>query len=661
MNSYTLLKGKMSAIFIDNPYSPKRKNKFFMKYKYISIILYALLLTVFYGNYIPQEVNQTKQAGTKLATSEQFQIIQGQFYNSDDWETKIDYNISGSLNAVKGGSFSMYIADYPPTLRIIGLYSYNAFSIVGEKMMYESLLQLDPVTEDYIPCLATHWKISDDKLKYSFRINPEAKWADGKPVTAEDVIATWKLLVDPGIQDEYSNIVFSFFEQPVAEDKFTVSVSVSEPDFRLFLYFSTMKILPADYIGNLKGSDFLVKYDNVIVPGSGPYKILKEDINEGKSISLTRRDDYWGEKERFNIGMNNFDRVTIKAISDEEYAYELFKKGELDIYPVNRAQIWVEKLDYDAIKRGLILKRRIYNEFPNGVQGLVFNMRKEPFDNIMLRMAVTFLWNRERFNKEIFYNQYEMINSIYPGSVYENPDNPISKFDPDSAKVLLEMSGFTKKNSDGYLIKDGKIFEINMPYDNPAQERYLKIFQEDMKNAGIKLNLILIDPTAKFRLGNERNFDMLYVAWSGQQIPDPESSLRSETADEPNSTNWAGFKYMFIDNECDKYGSTFNKKDRVKILRRIDEIASTSFGYAFGWYAPYQRILFHNKFGYPEWIIGRTSNYNVIPQMWFFDKEKAEKYRQALDNKSMKLDAGDVDQKYWLEVKAKEELERDRK
>ena len=171
----------------------------------------------------------------------------GDGFTGEGWETYEDYNIMGDPEAVKGGMLTMSIPDFPSTLRNIGKDENSYLNRMAEKMIYESLLGLDPVNEKYTPRLATHWKISDDKKEFKFRIDPDARWADGKPVVAEDVVATWKLRVDPGILEPYSNILYGTYEEPVAESKYIVSVKTKELNWRQFLYFAGMSIFPCSH------------------------------------------------------------------------------------------------------------------------------------------------------------------------------------------------------------------------------------------------------------------------------------------------------------------------------------------------------------------------------------------------------------------------------
>jgi microcin C transport system substrate-binding protein len=578
----------------------------------------------------------------------------GKGFKGEGWTTKTDYNISGNPKAVKGGSLIMSMKNFPATLRIIGKDFNSEFNTMVEEMTYESLVGMDPVTGDYTPRLATHWKISDDKMTYKFRINPDARWADGKPVTAEDVIATWKLSIDPGIIEPYYNELYSSYETPVAESKYIVSVKSKQFNWRQFVYFANgMKILPAHIIGNLTGKDFLEKYQFEFIPGSGAYVLDKNEIKNGQSLMIRRRSDYWGEKEKFATGLYNFDLVRFEVIPDDAMEFEKFKKGETDVYIVSRAQFWAEKFDFDEFKRGVISRIRVFNETPAGASGIALNMRKPPFDDVRIRKAFAFLYDRDKFNEKLFFKAYEPIDSYFPGTVYENPLNPKIRYNFDSAQRLLTEAGWKDKNKEGYLVKEGKLFEIELPFMK-GMDRYFTIYQEDLKKAGIKVNLKEIDMNTMYKLGNERNFSILPINFSGLAIPNPENSLASSAADQDGTTNWPGIKNSRIDELCKQYDTSFNVEARLKILREIDLIACNEFGIVFGWYPPYQRVTYQNKFGFPEGVIARDLNVlSSLTYMWFNDPEKAFEYDAAAADKNKTLPKGDEDNKYWLNLKEK--------
>jgi|WetSurMetagenome_2_1015567.scaffolds.fasta_scaffold14650_2 microcin C transport system substrate-binding protein len=636
-----------------------------MKFKTFSISL-ILLAFIFSFSSCGKGEKPKKKFDTTPVSIKQFDTppgadpsvsaeLGGKGFKGEGWQTNTDYNILGNPKAVKGGSLIMSMKDFPATLRIIGKDFNSYFNSMAEEMMYEALVGEDPVTGEYnTPRLATHWKISDDKKTFKFRINPDARWADGKPVTSEDVIATWKLLVDPGILQPYYNELYNSYEQPVAESKYIVSVKSKQLNWRQFVYFAnSMKILPAHIIGNMTGKDFLEKFQFEFLQGSGPYIVDKNEIKKGQSIMIRRRSDYWGEKEKFATGLYNFDLVRFEVIPDDMMEFEKFKKGETDVYLVTRAQFWAEKFDFDEFKRGVVNRRKIFNENPGPTSGLTFNMRKEPFNDIRVRKAIAFMYDRIKFNEKLFFNAYTPIDSYFPGTEFENPNNPKIRYNVDSSQRLLTEAGWKDKNKDGYLVKDGKIFELDLPFQK-GSDRYLTIFQEDLKKVGVKLNLKEIDATTMFKLGNERNFKMIPINFDGQKIPNPDNNLESRSAVEEGTTNFAGIKNPKLDELCKAYDTAFDVKSRIKILREIDIIACNEYGYAFGWYPPYQRIAFHNKFGFPDWVISRNLGaIYVLPYMWFNDPEKALEYDAAVLDKNKTLPKGDEDNKYWLDLKEK--------
>lgn len=584
----------------------------------------------------------------------------GNGFTGDGWTTSTSYNVLGSSKAVKGGMMTWSIPDFPATLRNYGKDENSYYTRMASSLMYESLLDTDPVTQDYSPRLATHWQISEDKKTFRFRINPNARWADGKPVVAEDYVATFKLLLDPGLLTGGAEYYQEKYEMPVAESKYIVSIKAKNVGWIYFAGAGGIRLLPAHLLEGVTAKDFLERFNYEPMPGSGPYFIRKEDVDKGRSITLRRRSDYWGEKEPFAKGMYNFDIIKTDVVQDETLQFEKFKKGEIDVYSVNRAQWWAEKTDFEEVKRGIVQKKKIYNQNPGGTSGLALNMRKPPFDDKRVRTAFSMLYDRKKFNEKLFYNSYTPLKSFFSGTPYENPNNSLINFNLDSAILLLEEAGYKDKNDQGYRMKNGKVLDLELTYTQPSQERYLTIFQEDLKRAGIKLNLKQIDGTTQFKIGNERNFSMIIAAWGGQNPPSLEFNVISKTADDPNSTNWSGIKNPRIDELAQLYSTTFDKKERVKQVREVDSIIISIQPYVLGWYADYTRLLFHNKFGFPKWMVSRFDDYYggaepPIFAFWWIDPAKFASYEEALKDKSKQLPTGEVDETYWVDVKKREE------
>jgi microcin C transport system substrate-binding protein len=527
-------------------------------------------------------------------------------------------------------------------------------------MVYDFLLSQHPTTLEYIPSLATHWQISPDKSTYRFRINPNARWADGKPVIADDVVATWTLFVDKGIQDPALNLVWNRFNKPVAESKYIVSVKTKEPSWQNFMYFAAnLEILPAHALKDIDGKKYVSEYNHRMVLGSGPYAIAEKDVEKGKSMSIRRRTDYWGAKDRQNVGLYNFDEIRISVVRDREIEFEMFKKGDRDFYFVNRAQMWAEQLDFDNIKRGVVQKRRIYNHNPNGTQGLAFNTRRPPYDDIRVRKALAMLFNRERMIEKLMYNAYMLQDSIYPGGIYESPKVDKIRYNPEGGLQLLAEAGWKDRDSQGRLTKGGVPLQVEILYSDENSLRFFNIFQEDVQKIGITLNLRKVTPETLIKLLDERKFDLVSIAYTGTLFPDPEREMHSKLADQLNNNNLTGFKDPRVDELTKQYQLAYDLKDRIKILQEIDERYSNAHQWILEWYAPYERLVFWNRYGTPVGYLSRTGDWRDMFKMWWLDPEKSKKLDDALKDTSIKLGEGPADNKYWLDFAKAEEKEQD--
>ena len=586
----------------------------------------------------------------------------GKGFTGEGWETNTDFDLIGDPRAVKGGLIIDSMQDFPGTLRMEGPENNSFFNYGITAMLYETLLSLDTTTLEYIPSLATHWQISPDKLSYRFRINPNARFSDGTPVTAEDVVASYDFVMDKTLQDPSSQLTYSKFERPVAESKYIVSVKSKVLNWRNFLYFSAdLKVRPAAILKNVNGTTYLKDYNFKLLPGSGPYIIREEDIKKGTSVTARRRKDYWNEKGRANIGLYNFDEIRYVVVRDERLAFEMFKKGELDFYVVGIAQQWVQETDFENVKRGLVQKRKIFNSQPWGFSGFALNSRRAPFDDIRVRKAFTLLVNRPLMIEKLAFNEYIPNNSYFPASPYENPDNPKNLYDPQAAVKLLADAGWRDRDSQGRLVKNGQPLTVELMYPSQTFEKYLTVYQEDLRNVGITLNLRLVTPETAFKLQNgDRQFQMAYTGWGGLLFPNPETSFHSRLADEKNNNNITGFKSARADELFKRYDVSFDPQERIRIIREIDGLVANDYQYSLLWSGPFTRVLYWNKFGTPKGYLSKTGDYigagngPGLIQMWWIDPDKTAELDAARRDSSKTMEVGAVEDRYWIEFDAKQ-------
>ena len=567
-----------------------------------------------------------------------------------EWSQEKDKTFFGDPRAKKGGSINFINGYFPNTMRIHGQNSNLLLNNQTIGLCYEGLLSLHPVTLEFIPSLASHWFVSEDKMTYKFRINPDARWWDGMPVTSDDVIATWDLMMDETILEPSSQLVYQKYERPVAESKYIVSVTSKSLNWRNLLYFSvSMQLHPHHLLKDLDGTDFLEKYAFSLIPGTGPYRIEDKNIKNQESYLLERRHDYWAKDDPMKRYMYNFDKIKISAIKENDaLIFEKFKKGEQDIYQVRKARRWIEETNFEAAEKGWVKKHKIYSDIPVGTGGYFFNMREWPFNDKRVRYAFSYLYDREKINKELMYNEYVPIHSQYANSDYENPNNEIFNYNPQKALELLKKAGYTKRNSDGWLVQEGSgrvlRFEINI---YKTIEDRVTTLQQMLKEYGIDMQIKFMDFNSIIKNVNERNFKITSFKYSGLVFPNPETSMQSSLADKNNNNNIWGFKSERVDELLKEYDIAFDMQERINIIQEIDGIWAETHPTAYGLGENNRKTMWWNKFGYPDWVHTRYGGeFWDAFTFWWYDDEAGVKLKSAMSNdQSLPIDPIEI--KYW--------------
>ncbi len=577
----------------------------------------------------------------------------GPGFTGEGWDTNLEFDAMGSDKAVKGGEMIRYLPDWPPTLRMGGQNWNTSLNYMIRDLCFPSLVAQHPNTLEFIPALCTHWKISDDRKTYSFRINPEAKWSDGTAVTSADYMASYKLWMDESILFPSNQQTYKKFT-PTALSKYIIQIAVEKENWRNFLYASGMVILPAKDIGNLTGTEFLEKYQFAYTSFCGPYKVDMEDVIRGKSVTITRNPDWWAAKNPAYTGLYNVDRYKFVIVKDVNIAFEMAKKGELDYYVIPKAKWFVKDLPgEDWVQRGIILRTKFFTEAPIGTGGIAINMKRPPLDDVRMRKAIAHLYDRDTMIDKLFFKEYDKLSSYWQGSTYGNPNNKPIDYDPVAADDFLNEMGYTERNSDGYRFKDGRVLELDYMYRSKTSEPSLAIVQESFKTLGIKLNLKLLTPTAFWRNLQDKEYDLASMNWGAITTPNPETSWKGELADKKNNNNVTGFKDARVDALCDEYDKEYDLKRRQEIIKEIDGIVYKAHPYALGWYNPAQRLVVTNKFSWPEWGGGRTEDYDEIHYSWWVDPAKEAAMKEAMQDSSKKLEIPPMNNRFWME-KAKQ-------
>ena len=594
--------------------------------KYIQLLLLLLFFIgcnnennkKVYKTFDKIEISESKNTFEKVSAfegGEGFEDI-AEIYG---WETNNNVVSNGNPNAIKGDSITILGGSvFPPTLRGFGKETRSQLLSLIEHTTYESLLIYNPETDKYEPELATHWKIGTDSMTFFFRIDPRARWADGREVTSEDVVASYKIWTDEGHGDANNYTYWrEQYEPPQAISKYIVSIKSAKLDWRTFGGIAESAIYPSYYLNKIDGAAYLEKYQFEMMPGSGPYEIDDTQTTQEDNgiIVMKRNENYWAKDHARNIGLNNFDYLRFLFINDENQMVERFFNGDYDIFGVGRSQWWMQRFiadEYDVIKRGLVQRRKTITHLAEGVGGIAFNSKAWPFDDIKVREAFCHLWDVEELNQTLFFNQYYRKNSWFPFSKYEHPDNPSQDYNPDLALQLLKSAGWKKENGSKWLSKDGKEFAIDM-YVTQGSDRILNPFVADLEEVGIKLTLVVIqNPFDKFI---DKTYTIHQGGWTGSSTPSPEGMLHSKYADKIDVTNATSMANPAIDSLIELYNKNWNVEERIPILQKIDSIATREYHWAFGWAGLYGRRGLHwNRFGIPEHGLGY--GYGVYKKYW---------------------------------------------
>jgi ABC-type transport system substrate-binding protein len=221
------------------------------------------------------------------------------------------------------------------------------------------------------------------------------------------------------------------------------------------------------------------------------------------------------------------------------------------------------------------------------------------------------------------------------------------RYNPELAAKLLAEAGWKERNSEGWLVKDGKIFELTLEYGSPSWTRVYSPLKESIEEAGIKFNLKQVDWRTILKKKEEHNFTIVWQAWRSGLFPYPEAMWKSDLADKKSNNNVPGFKNKRVDELCEMYKTAFEVKDRVKILREVDSIVFNEYCYAYSWYSGFSRPLHWDKFGFPKQYFPRTGfPTESIWNYWWYEPDKIKALEEAMKNNT-KLPQGEIVHKPW--------------
>ncbi|MDA1044892.1 MAG: extracellular solute-binding protein [Verrucomicrobia bacterium] len=528
-----------------------------------------------------------------------------------------------SPEAMSGGDISAFSGQYPKSLNY--LLDNNSFTATAFSSMYETLLDTHPITADYQPGIANKWSMSDDRKTFTFWIDSAARWSDGQPITAFDVQWTYDTIMNETNLTGVHKVPLESFHRPEVIASNMVRFTAREVHWRNLGGAGQFPILPKHVY---EGQDFnKVHFELPVV--SGPYML--GTIKEGVFIRLNRRADWWARIYKRNQNIYNFDTITHRFYAERSNAFEAFKNGTLDVYPIYTARTWVKDALGERYDKNWILKQRIENYNPIGFQGFAMNARRWPFNDKQTRQAMSYLLNRDSMNKTLMFNQYFLHQSYYE-DIYTSDSpcpNPFYDFNKDKARELLIKGGWKANPGTGILEKDGKPFTFKFLTRDPSADKFLAIYGEDLKDVGIEFTIEKKDWAAWVKDMDEFNFDMTWAAWGAGIRKDPEGSWSSKEADRASGNNITGFRNARVDEIIEAQKQIFDIHKRHEMLKEIDAILAEEAPYALLWNINATRLVYWNKFGVPSTVLSKFGDEQSVFELWWNDEDTAAELEDA--------------------------------
>ncbi len=559
------------------------------------------------------------------------------------WETNNEDPPIGSPKALRGGTFRFGMSSYPLTFRLMGPNSNDAFAAWNRLFtMNFTLVGLHPVTERFIPVMATHWSVQPDGRTIYFRLDPDARFSDGERITADDYVFTLEMMRSKHIVDPfYNTYAEQYFESVDKIDDYTLRVVGKRPSWRP-LYDYALYPMPSHAIA--LDESWVTRTNNEPQVAVGPYVV--SEMQTGQSVTFERIPNWWGDKKRYFQGMFNFDRINLPVIPFERQL-DFMRRGTVDMIVEPTARTWNEEYTFPEVRNGWIRRARVFVEVPSGVSGLHMNLEAPIFQNKNVRKAMQHLFNFERLNRNIMYNEYFRQVSFFEGTEFANPDLEPYAFDPVKARDYLQKAGYrrpeyladqtllgslrnavrglilTRTDTDDILVnEEGEKASFSVIYGSRGLERHLTVMQQEYRRAGVDMRLQLLEGGTAFQRGLERKYEMTMTGRTSGYYPDPRQYLHTDFKKTTNNNNIWGFGTADVDGLIKVYEESLDPKTRLQAMSRIDAIVYDEAFYIPFWMAPYQRLVYWDYVQFPEFFLPRRTEQVTDYLVYWIDTKK---------------------------------------
>ncbi|SDS97773.1 microcin C transport system substrate-binding protein [Pseudomonas asplenii] len=541
-------------------------------------------------------------------------------------------------DAPKGGTFRQSASG--------GFDSLNPFISKGVPaddigLIYDTLARQgmdEPFTEYGL--VAAKIEKAPDNSWVRFYLRPEARFHDGHPMRAEDVVFSFQTLIKDGAP--LYRAYYADVAEVVAEDPLRVLFKFKHTNNReLPLILGQLPVLPKHWWAN---RDFTK--GNLEFPlGSGPYKLA--EVKAGRSVRYERVKDYWAKDLPINRGFYNFDVMTTDYYRDNSVALEALKAGQFDYWLEMSAKNWANAYNTPAVAEGRLIKEQIPNGNPTGMQGFVYNLRKPMFQDIRVREALSLLFDFEWSNKQLFNGAYTRTRSYFENSEMAAtglPDKaqlaileplrgkiPEHVFDQAYQPPVCDGSGMIRNQQrrayqllleagwhivdDKMVDTEGKPVRIEFLLAQTEFERVLLPFKRNLSDLGIDLVIRRVDVSQYVNRLRSRDFDMVVGSFPQSSSPGNEQRefWMSASADKPGSRNTMGLKDPAVDILVEQLINADSRQSLVDHARALDRVLQWGFYVIPNWHIKTWRIAYWDKVAHPK----ISPTYDVGTSTWW--------------------------------------------
>lgn len=527
----------------------------------------------------------------------------------------------------------------------------------GSEHIYETLLtpSLDEVLTSY-GLLAEAVSFPDDYSSTSFRLRPEAKWADGTRVTPDDVVFSFESAKAGSVKlANYYRHVKSVEKTGDDEVTFTFDEKGNRelPDI-----VGQLPILPKHW---WQGKDADGKVRDISKPtlelpmGSGPYKVAS--MRAGSSLRYELRKDYWGANLPVNIGEHNFGSITYTYFTDPEAEFQAFTAGDIDYYFEASASRWATRYDFDAVKDGRIKREELPNPYrATGImEALVPNLRRPMFDDPHVREALNYAFDFEDLNRNLAYNGLKRVDSYFwgtelassglpkgreleilqglkdkvPPEVFTTPyTNPVggdaqkARDNLKKAIALFKEGGYEIKGNRMVNVKTGEPMAFEILLQSPSFVRSLQPYVNSLSKIGVKVTLRVVDTSQYINRLRSFDYDMIVNVWAETMNPGNEQRgyWGSEAAKQEGSQNYAGIADPAVDALIGKIVTAPNRDEQVAIVHALDRVLLAHHYVVPLFYSGVAKIAYWNRLKHPADLPTYSTGFPTI--WWSAEAEK---------------------------------------